>query len=162
MLDSAPPRRNRGQSPPIFGPFLLWPNGWMHQNATWYGDRPRPRPHCARWGPSSPPQKGTHSPISAHVSCGQTAGRIQMPLGTEVGVGPCDSVRWGPSFPPKGAQPSPICGQTAVCIRIPLGTEVGLSLGDIVLDGNPAPPPPKVHSSPIFGPCPLWPNGWMD
>jgi len=20
----------RGQSPPIFGPFLFWPNGWMH------------------------------------------------------------------------------------------------------------------------------------
>jgi len=20
----------------------------------------------------------------------------------------------------------------------------------------------KVHSPPIFGPCPLWPNGWMD
>jgi len=23
-----------------------------------YGGRPQPRPHCARWGPSSPPQKG--------------------------------------------------------------------------------------------------------
>ena len=23
--------------PPIFGPFLLWPNGWMDQDATWYG-----------------------------------------------------------------------------------------------------------------------------
>jgi len=22
---------------PIFGPFLLRPNGWMHQDATWYG-----------------------------------------------------------------------------------------------------------------------------
>jgi len=26
--------------PPIFGPFLLWPNGWMHQDATWYRGRP--------------------------------------------------------------------------------------------------------------------------
>jgi len=26
----------------------------MDQDATWYGDRPRPRPHCVRWGPSSP------------------------------------------------------------------------------------------------------------
>ena len=25
--------------------------GWI--NATWYGGRPRPRPHCVRWGPSS-------------------------------------------------------------------------------------------------------------
>jgi len=22
---------------PIFGPYLLWPNGWMDQDATWYG-----------------------------------------------------------------------------------------------------------------------------
>jgi len=27
---------------PIFDPFLLWPNGSMHQDATWYGDRPQP------------------------------------------------------------------------------------------------------------------------
>jgi len=54
------------------------------------------------------------------------------------------------------------CGQTAVCIRIPRGTDVGLSLGDIVVDGDPAVPPLKGHSPPIFGPCPLWPNGWMD
>jgi len=45
-----PPRN--GQSPlPIFGPCLLWPNGWMDQEATWYGGRPQPRRHCARWGP---------------------------------------------------------------------------------------------------------------
>ena len=32
--DLAPPPK-RGQSPsPIFGPFLLWPNGWMRQHAT--------------------------------------------------------------------------------------------------------------------------------
>ena len=29
-----------GAPSPIFGPFLLWPNGWMHQDATWYGGRP--------------------------------------------------------------------------------------------------------------------------
>jgi len=26
----------------------------MDQDATWYGGRPRPRPHCARCGPISP------------------------------------------------------------------------------------------------------------
>jgi len=26
------------QPPPILGPCLLWPNGWMDQDATWYGD----------------------------------------------------------------------------------------------------------------------------
>ena len=36
---------------PIFGPYLLWPNGWMDHDATWYGGRPRPRRHCVKWGP---------------------------------------------------------------------------------------------------------------
>jgi len=26
---------------------VLCSNGWMDQDATWYGGRPRPRPHCA-------------------------------------------------------------------------------------------------------------------
>jgi len=30
----------------------LWPNGWMDQDTTWYGGRPRPRPHCVRRGPT--------------------------------------------------------------------------------------------------------------
>jgi len=42
-----------------------------------------------------------------------------------------------------------------------LGLQVGLGSGHIVLDGNPAPLPPKAHSPPVFGPCLLWPNGWM-
>jgi len=29
---------------------------------------------------------------------------------------------------------------------MPLGTEVGLGPGNIVLDGDPAPPPPKVNA----------------
>jgi len=72
--DPAPP-------PPIFGPYLLWRNGWMDQDATWYGGRTRPRRLCV-----------------------------------------------------------------------------------FVLDGDPSPPSPKVGiaPSPIFGTCPLWPNGWMD
>jgi len=45
--------------------------GWMKiEDTTWYGSRPRPRPHCIRWGPSSP-RKGHIRPlISAHVYCG--------------------------------------------------------------------------------------------
>jgi len=53
-----------------FGPCLLWPNGWMDEDATWYGSRPWPRAHCIRRGPSSP-RKGRSSPLfSAHVCCG--------------------------------------------------------------------------------------------
>jgi len=55
--DPAPPSK-REHRPPIFSPFLLWPSGWMHQDATWYGGRPRPRPHCVRWDPAAPPLKG--------------------------------------------------------------------------------------------------------
>ena len=48
---------------PVFGPCLLWPNGWMDEDATWYGSRPRPRPHCIRRGPSSA-RNGHSSPPS--------------------------------------------------------------------------------------------------
>ena len=65
------PKRGTALSP-IFGPYPLWPNSWVDEDATWYGGRPRPRRHCVRWGPSSP-KKG-HPQFSAHVYCGQTAG----------------------------------------------------------------------------------------
>jgi len=34
-------------------PTLLWPNGWMDEDATWYGSRPPRRPHCIRRVPSA-------------------------------------------------------------------------------------------------------------
>ena len=47
----------KGHSPhPIFGPYLLRPNGCMDQDATCCGARPEPRRRCVRWGPSSPQQ----------------------------------------------------------------------------------------------------------
>jgi len=61
VLDENPaPPTQKGHSGPtsLCRPHLLWPNGWMDQDDTWYGRRPRPRRHCVRWGPSSPPQKG--------------------------------------------------------------------------------------------------------
>ena len=59
VLDGDPlpfPQKGGGAPSPIFGPFLLWPNSWVHQDATWYGDRPEPRGLCVRWGPSPPPK----------------------------------------------------------------------------------------------------------
>jgi len=76
----------KGHSPPIFGPYLLRPNGCMDQDATWHGARPLPSRLCVRWGPRSPPLKGggPASPqFSAHVYCGQTARWIKMVLGME-------------------------------------------------------------------------------
>jgi len=62
----------KGHSPPpIFGPCLLWPNGWMDEDATWYGSRHQPRPHCIRGGPIHT-AKGAQqpSPFSASVYYG--------------------------------------------------------------------------------------------
>ena len=52
-------------------------------------------------------------------------------------------------------------GQTVGWIKKKLGTEVGLGPGHIVLDGDPASLSPRGTAS-IFGPCLLWPNGWLD
>jgi len=80
------PIPNNGVEPPIFGPFLLSPNGWINQDGTWHGGGPWTKPHCARWGPSSPPPKRGHtSQFSAHFYCRQSAGCIKMPLGMDVG-----------------------------------------------------------------------------
>jgi len=45
----------------IRGPCLLWPSGWMDQDATWYGGRTVPRTHCM--GDTAPPLwLGAHHP----------------------------------------------------------------------------------------------------
>jgi len=71
VLDGDPaPSPKRGQSPQradpqFFGPLVVWPNGWMFQDVTWYGGSPRPKRHCVRWGPSSPlPKKGCGAALS--------------------------------------------------------------------------------------------------
>jgi len=76
----------------------------MDQDA-WYGGSPRPRPHCVRWGPSSPAPNGAQQPqFSTHVCCGQSAGWIKMPHGTEVCLSSGHIVLDGDPAPPKGAQ----------------------------------------------------------
>jgi len=72
-----------------------------------------------------------------------------------------------PAPPPRGTAPAQLsahvcCSQMARWIKMPLGTKVGLSPGRIVLHGDPARPPQKGHNPPIFGPCLLCSNGWMD
>ena len=102
----------------------MWPNGWKDQDETWHPGRPRPWPHCVRWGPSSPPQRGIapRPQFLAHICCGHMAGWIKMALRREVGLNP----------------------------------------SDIVLDGDQLPLPKEGGRAPIFGPCLLWPNRWMD
>jgi len=133
----------------------------------WYGGRPWPRAHCARWGPSCPPQKRVQRPPNFGPCLLCPKGRMdQHALGMELGLGPGHIVLDGNllPFPEKGAQPPPFsahvcCGQTAGWIKMPLGTKIGLGPGHIVLHGDPAPSPIRSRAPKIFGPCLLWPNG---
>jgi len=113
VLDWDPgPLPKMGAEPPAsFVPCLLWLNSCMDQDATWYGDRPRPRPHCARWSPSSPPKRGIAVP-PIFGPCllwpnGWMDQVFKMPLGTKVGLSPGHIVLHGDPAPPllKGVQP---------------------------------------------------------
>jgi len=103
---------------------VLSPSGCMDQHETWHADRPRPRPHCVRWGTSSPTQRvgGAGSPqISAHICSAQIAGWIKMPLGTEVRLGPGDIVLGGDPAPlpkKKRGRSPPIFGPFIVAKRL--------------------------------------------
>ena len=72
--------------PPNFRSTSLWPNGCIDQDATWYGDRPRPTRHCVRCGPSYPQKKRHLHPTQflANIYCGQMAGWMKTQLGTAV------------------------------------------------------------------------------
>jgi len=109
----------------IFGPFLLWPNGWMHQDATWYGRKPEPMGLCVRWGPRPSSQKGGRARGQSHSIFGPC---LLWPKGwmdqggTWDGDMPWSSphcAKWWRSSPPqKGGHNRPFsahiyCGQTA-------------------------------------------------
>jgi len=71
----------------------LWRSSWMDQDETWHARRTRPWPLCVRWGPSSPPQRGTAPnfwPIS--VAAKWLHGSRCHLIGMEEGLGPGDSV----------------------------------------------------------------------
>jgi len=139
----------------------------MDQDGTWHGGGPRSRPHCARWGPSSPPQKRHDPPIFVPCLLWSNDVCIRIPLRTEVGLSLGYMVLDGdPAFLPKRGTARQFsanvrCGQTTEWIKMPLGMEVGLGPGDLVFDGDPA--PPEKHCSTQF-----WANvycgqtaGWM-
>jgi len=94
---------------PVCDVRALWPNGWTDQDETWHTGRPRPWPHCIRWGPSS------HSPKWAQPSI--FASYLLRPHGcmdqdvTWYGAWPRPRrlcVRWGPSpLPQRGAEAPP-------------------------------------------------------
>jgi len=76
--------------------------------------------HCVRWG-RSPPKGHSPPPFSAHGCCGQTAGWIMVPLGTEAGLNPSHIVLDGnplPAPPRKGHSSPPLFGP---CLLSPNG-----------------------------------------
>jgi len=75
------------------------------------------------------------------------------------------SVFDGDPDPPPQFSAHIYCGKMgSKWIKMSLGMEEGLGPGDIVLQGDLPRPLPKWRRAPcpIFGPCPLWPNGLMD
>jgi len=122
------PLSPKGGWPPIFGPCLLWPNGWMDQDGTWHAGGPRSNPHSARGRRSSLPQKGTELPpqFSTHVYCDQTAGWIKMPLGTEVGLSPGDVVLDEDQAPPQKVAQPPLFGPCVLWPRSPISATAEL------------------------------------
>jgi len=75
VLDADAAPLPKGGSP-IFGPFLLWPNSWMHQDATWHASRPQPRRLCVRWGSSTTSRKGGQSTLSKFWPMSNVAKRL--------------------------------------------------------------------------------------
>ena len=88
---------------------VLWPNGWTDKDETWHAGKPRPRGHCVRWEPSSPPQKGGGAPSTIFGPCLLWLNVWMDQDGIWHGGGPWSRlhcVRWGPSsLPQKGAEP---------------------------------------------------------
>jgi len=61
-VDPAPSQKGGGAPSPIFGPCLLWPNGWMDQDGTWHGGGPWSRHVVLDGEPARLPKKGGRAP----------------------------------------------------------------------------------------------------
>jgi len=84
------------------------------------------------------------------------AGSIKMPLGREVGLGPSDIVLDRDPAPPpkKGADKAPHFWPMSIVVKRLNGSIWHLACRPHCVRWGP--------NSPIFGPCLLWPNSWMD
>jgi len=93
------------------------------------------------------PKKGGGAPkFSAHVYCGQRAGRIKMPLGTKVGLSPGDSVLDGNPAPyPKGGEAPPNFRSTTIVAKRLYGSRCHLVYG-----GRPRPTQHCVRCGPSY------------
>jgi len=114
---------------PVCDVGALRPNVWVDQDETWRAGRPRPWPHCVRWGPTSPSPKGNSPPPIFGPYLLRPNGCMDQGT-TWSGGSPRPRrlyVRWGPSRPSQKGGGAPkfsahvYCGQTAGCIKMALG-----------------------------------------
>ena len=127
-------------------------NSWIKMPLGIRIGRPRSS-HIVTDGNHSPESGAAAPHFSACVYCGQTAGWINMPLGTEAYLSLSHIVRWGPgpqysTAPPFSAHVR--CGQRTGWTKMPLSAEVCLGSGDIVLDGDAAYPTETYTQHPAF------------
>jgi len=110
---------------PVCNVGVLWPNGWMDQDETWHGGRPRPREHCVGWGPSLPPPKKKEGRAHSQISdpCLLWPNGWMDQDATWYGGRPRPRrhcVKWGPSSPPGNKRGrAPIFGS---CLLWPNGS----------------------------------------
>jgi len=113
-------------------------------------------------------QRGTAPEFSAHICSGQMAGWIKVPLGMEVGLGPHDLVLDGDPAPLLKSWRTPtIFGPFLLWPNSCMYRDTTWYGGRPQpkrhsVTCGPSSPPLKGMCPPIFGQCPLWPNGWMD
>jgi len=78
--------------------------------------------------PATPTKKGTPTSTQflAHVCCGQMAGWMKTPLGTEVDLGPGHIVLDGVPAPVKGEQQPLLFGPSLLWPRLPISATADL------------------------------------
>ena len=85
VLDGDPAHPpQRGTAPQIFGPCLLCPNGWLDQDATWYGGRPWPRRHCE--GGTAAPNFRPMSIVAKQSPISATAEHLSLSMAVTEGL----------------------------------------------------------------------------
>jgi len=160
--DPAPPKRDTA-FPLQFSVHLLWPNGWMHQDTTWYGGRPQPRRHCVRWEPSSLPPKG--APPTIFGPCPLWPNGWMDHDATWYGCRPQPRrrcVRWGPSSSPPVFGPCLLWPNSWMYQNATWYGGRPQPRRHCVRQGPSSPPTERGTASPaIFGPCLLWPRSPM-
>ena len=75
-MDTQLPFPKKGEQPPIFGPCLLWPNGWMDQDAIGTKVSLAPGRIVLHEDQAPRPKSGTDRQFSARVYCAQTVAHL--------------------------------------------------------------------------------------